>query len=148
VGDIKMEAKEEVKNEILSILDDYAKYYLNKDLDGLISLFVSDQDLVAIGTGADEWVNGLDQLRNGFIRDLSQADDIRMIFDNLTISKLEEVVWVSGTMTMHAMVDGSEVIMPGRITMVLIKRNNGWLFTHLHYSVPAEKQENGESWPE
>ena len=117
-----MEAKEDVKNEILSILDDYAKYYLNKDLEGLISLFVSDPDLVAIGAGADEWVNGPDQLRNGFIRDLSQADDIKLIFDKLTISNLGEVVWVSGTMTMHAQVDGSEVTMPGRVTMVLIKK--------------------------
>ena len=143
-----MEAKEDVKNEILSILDGYSKYYLNKDLDGLISLFVSDPDLVAIGTGADEWVKGRDQLRNGFIRDLSQADDIQMIFDKLTISSLGEVVWVSGALTMHASIDGSEVIMPGRATMVLIKTDTGWLFTHLHYSVPAEKQENGESWPE
>lgn len=143
-----MEANAETKKEITKMLDKYANCYLNKDLDGLMSLFVSDPDLVAIGTGVDEWVNGSEELKTGFKRDLSQADDIRLVFDNITISSAGKAAWVSGTMTMRALVDGEEVVLPGRLTMVLEEKNRGWLFTHLHYSVPAEKQEKGKSWPE
>ncbi len=143
-----MEANAAVKNEIHNMLDRYAKCYLKKDLDGLMSLFVSDPDLVAIGTGVDEWVNGSYQLKAGFKRDLSQADDIQLVFDNLTISAAGKVAWVSGAMTMQALVDGEEVILSGRVSMVLEEKDKRWLFTHLHYSVPAEGQEQGESWPE
>jgi ketosteroid isomerase-like protein len=135
-----LEANAKVKNEILNMLDKYAECYLNKDLDGLMSLFVSDHDLVAIGSGVDEWVKGPAELKTGFIRDFSQANDIRMVFDNLTISLVGNVAWVSGSMTMEAIVSGVDQILHGRITMVLEDKDNGWLFTHLHYSVPAEGQ--------
>jgi len=141
-------ANAKVKNEILNMLDRYAECYLNKDLDGLMSLFVSDPDLVAIGSGVDEWVKGPDELKTGFIRDFKQANDIRMVFDNLTISAVGKVAWVSGSMTMEAIVGGVDQILHGRISLVLEEKDKGWLFTHLHYSVPAEGQEEGESWPE
>ena len=142
-----MEGDSEVKKEIHNILDKYSEYYQNKDLDGLMSLFVSDPDLVAIGTGRDEWVYGSDQLKAAFKRDLSQGNEIHLVFDNLTISVAGKVAWVSGVMTMDAMVDGEEIILTGRVTMVLEEKDKGWLFTHSHYSVPAEKQDKGESWP-
>ena len=111
-----MGANAKVKNEILNMLDRYAECYLNKDLDGLMSLFVSDPDLVAIGSGVDEWVKGPDELKTGFIRDFSQANDIRMVFDNLTISAVGKVAWVSGSMTMEAIVGGVDQILHGRIS--------------------------------
>jgi hypothetical protein len=51
-------------------------------------------------------------------------------------------------MTMEAIVGGVDQILHGRISLVLEEKDKGWLFTHLHYSVPAEGQEEGESWPE
>ena len=71
-----------------------------------------------------------------------------MVFDNLTISAVGKVAWVSGSMTMEAIVGGVDQILHGRISLVLEEKDKGWLFTHLHYSVPAEGQEEGESWPE
>ena len=130
------------------MLDKYAECYLNKDLDGLMSLFVSDPDLVAIGSGVDEWVKGPDQLKTGFMRDFFQANNIRMFFDKLTISAAGNVAWVSGDMTMEAVIDREDVILEGRVSLVLEEKDKKWLFTHLHYSVPAEGQEKGESWPE
>jgi ketosteroid isomerase-like protein len=143
-----MEADAEIKKEILNMLDKYAECYLNKDIVGLMSLFVSDPDLVAFGTGIDEIVKGVDELKTGILRDFSQGDDIRLVFENLTISAAGKVAWLSGSMTMHAIVGGEGVILPGRVSMVLEEKDNGWLFTHLHYSVPAQGQSEGESWPE
>jgi len=143
-----MESNEELNKEILNILDKYAECYLNKNLDGLMSLFVSDPDLVAIGTGADEWVKGPNQLKAGFKRDFSQADNIRLFFENLTISAAGKVSWVSGATTMQAMIHGEEIIVPGRVSLVLVENEKVWLIKHLHYSVPSENQEEGSSWPE
>jgi ketosteroid isomerase-like protein len=143
-----LEANDIVKKEILNMLDRYAEYYLNKDLEGLMSLFVTDPDLVAIGSGVDELVKGPDELRTGFMRDFSQADNIRMFFEKLTISAAGKVAWISGAMTMEALVGGENVILQGRVSMVLEEKVNGWLFTNLHYSIPAEEQKEGKSWPD
>lgn len=143
-----MEANAEVKREVCNILDKYAEYYLKKDLNGLLSLFVTDPDLVAIGTGIDEWDVGLDQLKDGFSRDLSQAEDIHLFYDHLSISAAGSAAWVSGAMTMHAMVNDEEVILHGRFTMIMVQKYNGWHICHIHYSVPAERQKKGESYPE
>ena len=143
-----MEVNEEVNKEILNILDKYAECYLNKNIDGLMSIFVSDPDLVAIGTGADEWVKGPDQLKAGFKRDFSQADNIRLFFENLTISALDKVAWVSGATNMQATINREEIIVPGRVTLVLVKNGKGRLVNHLHYSVPSGNREEGKSWPE
>lgn len=142
-----MEANAKVKKEVCNILDKYAEYYLKKDLDGLLSLFVTDHDLVAIGTGDDEWDVGLDELKKGFKRDLNQAEDIHLFYDHLTISASDGVAWISGIMTMHAMVNDEEVILHGRVTMVMVEKYNGWHICHIHYSMPAERQEKGKSYP-
>ena len=143
-----MEAIAEVKKEILKIIDKYVECYLNKDLNGLMSLFVSDPDFVAIGTGKEEWIKGCDQLKESFKRDFSEADDIKLFFDNITISLSGKVAWVSAIMTMYALVNGVDVILPGRVSMVLKQKDNKWLFTHIHYSIPAEKPEERQPWNE
>ena len=136
------------KKEIQMMIDKYAECYLNKDLNGLMSLFVSDPDFVVIGTGKEEWIKGCDQLKESFKRDFSQADDIKLFFDNISISISGKVAWVSAALCMHALVNGVDVVLPGRISMVLIQKNKKWFFTHIHYSIPAEKPEERELWNE
>jgi ketosteroid isomerase-like protein len=143
-----MEANAEVKKEILKIIDKYAECYLNKDLNGLMNLFVSDPDFVAFGTGKEEWIKGCEQLKASFKRDFSEADDIKLFFDNIIISISGKVAWVSATLCMHALVNGVDVILPGRISMVLKQEDKKWLFTHVHFSVPAEKPEERQPWNE
>lgn len=143
-----MEAEDQVKNEIIGLLENYAQAYKDKDLEGIMRLFVEDDDLVVIGTGYDEWVNGKSELRSGFERDMGQADSVNVKFRNILISAAGNVTWLSGHMNMEAIVEGQEIFLPGRLSAVLEKRNNKWLFTHLHYSLPAAEQEEGKAWPE
>ena len=97
-----MEASAKEKKEIQMMIDKYTECYLNKDLNGLMSLFVSDPDFVGIGTGKEDWIKGCDQLKESFKGDFSQADDIKLFFDNITISTSGNVAWVSATLCMHA----------------------------------------------
>ena len=143
-----MEASADVKKEIHKIIVKYGECYLNKDLNGLMNLFVSDPDFVAIGTGKEEWIKGFEQLKESFKRDFSQADDIKLFFNNMTISTSGKVAWVSATMTMYALVNGVDVILPGRVSMVLKQQDNKWLFAHIHYSIPAEIPEERQPWNE
>lgn len=142
-----MRADKNTESEIMDMLNKYAKAYEDKDIDAMMELFIDDPDLVAIGTGKDEWVKGYQELENGFKRDFSQADNIDVGFEKITISNAGKASWVSSLMTMNAEVLGEEVLLCGRLTLILEKIENNWMFTHLHFSLPAIEQEEGYSYP-
>ena len=143
-----MECIEDIESEVMNMLRMYAQAYADKNIDAMMALFLDDPDIVAIGTGTDEWIHGFDELREGFERDFGQAENIRIKFEKVTIKSANNVAWLSALMTMYATVSSREVLLSGRLSMVLEKVENKWLFTHLHFSLPADKQEVGHSFPE
>jgi ketosteroid isomerase-like protein len=60
-----MKANSKVQEAVSELLDDYAQAYRDKDLDGMLKLFIPDDDLVVIGSGFDEWIKGSEELRSG-----------------------------------------------------------------------------------
>lgn len=143
-----MKCKENIEIEVMDMLNRYAKAYADKNIDAMMALFLDDPDIVAIGTGTDEWIDGCDELREGFKRDFAQADNIQVKFEKITIQSEGNVAWLSALMTMYALISGKEVLLSGRLSMVLENKDNKWLFTHLHFSLPANEQEVGHSFPE
>ncbi len=141
-----MEASQEIVDSVHEILKKISQAYFDKDLEGMMQLYVQDPDLVAIGADRDEWVKGSEDLRNGFNRDMTQAEEIKVDFEDVTVSSSGNVAWASGHMAMEVMVDDKEIIMFGRLSLVLEQRDNKWLIAHLHFSVPDE-QEEGKSYP-
>lgn len=143
-----MKCTENTESEVRGMLNKYTQAYADKDIDGMMSLFLNDPDIVAIGTGTDEWVHGSNELKKGFERDFNQADNIQVKFEKITIQGSDNAAWLSALMTMCATVSGNEVLLSGRMSMVLEKTGDKWLFTHLHFSLPAGEQEEGHSFPE
>jgi ketosteroid isomerase-like protein len=137
-----------VQKAVFDLLEKYAKAYLDKDLDGILKLFTDREDLVLIGTGYDEWIKGYENLQSGLERDFKQADNINIKFKNVTISSADNVAWLSAHMNMEAQVEGQDVYLPGRLSAVVLKIDEKWLFTQLHYSLPASEQEEGKAWPD
>lgn len=142
----KMEAPKEIVDSVHAVLKEYAQAYFKKDQDSIVKLFVSDTDLVAIGAGRDEWAKGPEELLNGFKRDLDQADEIKVDFEDVTISATGNVAWASARMGMNIQVHGEEISLFGRLSLVLEERESKWLISHLHFSLPDE-QEEGQSYP-
>ncbi len=142
-----MKADENTWSEIMDILNKYAEAYLHKDIESMMSLFANDSNLVIIGTGEDEWVEGFKELKTGFHRDFSQADNINITFHKINISNSGNVAWVSTKMAMICEIGVEGIKLSGRLSMVLEKRNNKWLITHMHFSLPALEQETGYSYP-
>ncbi len=143
-----MKCEENIEVEVIDMLNRYTKAYADKDIDAMMDLFLDDPDIVAIGTGTDEWVQGPDELREGFKRDFAQADNIQVKFENVTIQSAGNVAWLSALMAMYAVISGKEALLSGRLSMVLENKEDKWLFTHLHFSLPADGQEIGYSFPE
>ena len=137
-----------MQKAVFSLLEKYAQAYHEKDLDGILKLFTDREDLVVIGTGYDEWIKGHENLQSGFERDFNQADNINIKFKNVTISSIDNVAWLSAHMSMEAQVEGQDIYLPGRVSAVVLKIDEKWRFTQLHYSLPSSEQEEGKAWPD
>ena len=143
-----MKCMEDIESEVRDMLNKYAQAYADKNIDAMMDLFLDDPDTVAIGTGTDEWAHGCDKIREGFKHDLDQADNIQVKFEKVTIQSANNVSWLSALMTMYALISNKEVLISGRLSMVLERIENKWLFTQMHFSLPADEQEEGYSFPE
>ncbi|MDO5835065.1 MAG: nuclear transport factor 2 family protein [Methanobacterium sp.] len=139
---------EQVQKSVRNLLEKYSRAYHEKNIEGILELFVDREDLVVIGTGDDEWVNGKDELKSGFERDMDQADNINVKFRDISISSSGNVAWLSCHMNMEATVEGQDIFLPGRLTGVVLEKNGKWVFASLHYSLPSDLQEEGKAWPE
>lgn len=137
-----------IQKAICNLLEEYSQAYHDKDIERILKLFVDSEELVVIGTGDDEWVNGINELKSGFERDMDQADSINVKFRDISISSSGNVAWISGHMNMEATVGGQDIYLPGRLTAVVLNKNEKWLFANLHYSLPCDLQEEGKAWPD
>lgn len=142
-----MKADKKTENQVIDMINSYANAYADNDIDAIMNLFLNDPDIVAIGTGDDEWAYGYDELKDGFKRDMEQSKGIKIEFKDITVSSIQNAAWTSSYMTMYAQVHGQEIILPGRLTAVFEKIEDIWYFAHLHYSLPAKNQEDGQSFP-
>lgn len=142
-----MKADAKTVAAVSASLNQFAAAYAQRDLAAVLGLFAPDQELVAIGTGADEKRVGMDAIREQFERDWSQSDAATMEFGWVSISASGSVAWLAADMTSTGIVSDQEVSVSGRLTAVLVQRGDKWLFAQTHFSLPAYAQHEGESWP-
>lgn len=141
-----MQVSEQTQNQIMAVLRRMAEATAEKDIDGLMAL--TDPDFRGFGTGPDEKVFGKEAYRRHLERDFSQAETISLEFCDIHIGAEGTVAWVMADMTYHIVVDGALQTLNGRLTAVLRGTGHAWVFVQLHYSLPAEDQEAGQSYPE
>jgi len=142
-----MKADSQTEAEIKALIEGVWKEYTRKDLDACMSLYSSDPDVVAIGTGADELRIGPEELRRGLRRDFEQADNIEITTERLRISAAGNVAWSAANIQLTATVNGDIATLQCRLTNVYEKRNGAWRIMLFHLSLPAAEQESGHSWP-
>lgn len=142
-----MKANPTTSKQILGVLQAYADALAERDIDGMLTLFVDDDDLVIFGSGADERRVGKEALKLQLQRDLAQCESMSMTFQWSAVSAAGKVAWVSTELTIAARINGEECRFPGRYSLVLEEREGRWLFVHSHFSLPASEQPEGHSFP-
>ena len=142
-----MEVTEAIQAEVLKVINRFTESYQKRDLDGLMSLFPADDDLMLFGTNLDEVRQGRDELKSQFERDWSQMDALAINFTWHRVSTAGSVAWVASEGRAQGKVGGQEVEFPCRMTTVLENRNNDWLIRQLHFALPVTSQEEGSSVP-
>ncbi len=116
-----------------------------KDVDAIMAL--TDPDFQGFGTGADEKAIGRDAYRRHLERDVAQAETIALDLSDVRIAAEGTVAWVMADMAYHFVVDGVGETLNGRMTAVLRGTGHAWVFAQVHYSFPAEGQDEGRSYP-
>jgi ketosteroid isomerase-like protein len=142
-----MKVTEETKLGVLSTLDKIAEAFEERDLDKMMSLFSTDEDMVVIGTGADEKRIGKSEVRSLFKRDWSQSEASSIGYNWKSISAEGKFAWAAVEATVYARIGSREIHLPSRLTIIMKKSGKEWLIVHWHASLPASGQETGEAWP-
>ena len=142
-----MKADPKTQNEVTQTLKGMFVSYKKKDLEGVLSFWAPDPDIVVIGSGFDEKSVGIDQFIEHLKRDWSQAEVLTISFKDYTVSAAGPVAWFSADINFHCTIDEQEVDLPGRLTGIMEKRNERWLWVQMHFSTPNIEQVQGKSWP-
>ncbi len=136
----------DTKAAVTDAFSRYARGYSKKDVDALMAMM--DRDFFGFGSGPDEVVTSLSELRSQLQRDFAQCGDLSIEFGPVKMAREGNVAWSAGDCTISAEVGDEMLRLKGRMSAVLRKSGDQWLFAHIHFSVPDRGQEVGESFPE
>lgn len=140
-----MTLKPETRDEITEMLAAYGRAYEKKDLPGILSFF--SPAICGYGSGPDEETRDYATFRAHIIRDLDQCDHVSVRFDHVTLNGEGPVAWMMAACTYDLIIHEKQQSMTGRMTGVLKKTGNRWLFELVHLSMPYTEQKAGESYP-
>lgn len=132
---------------VIGTLNEIMRDFESRDIEASLSHYAPSATLSGFGTGADEKAVGLDQLRAGFERDLSQSGAMHFNLDWSLVGISGQVAWVAADVTINVEVPGrGEITFPARLSVVLQDYDGRWLIEHSHLSVAAGNQEEGQSF--
>lgn len=140
-----MQANQETTVAFMATISKLTGAYRARQIDDIMSCFAPDEDIVLIGTGADEKRTGRAQTRTQVESDWSQTDSIEMSFQWQSVSAAGTAAWVTGDGAFTIQAGGDHMALPVRVSLVLEKRGTAWLIAHGHFSTPKAGQESGRS---
>ena len=142
-----MRADAKTEAAVMDVINKYNEAYTKRDLDGVLTLFPLDDDVIVIGTGGDERRVGLTKIKAQIERDFAQSESASIEITWHSVSVAGSVAWVAANCVARVMVSGQEISLPLRSTAVLEQRGDRWLIVQSHASIPATSQMEGESFP-
>ena len=142
-----MKADAETEAEVIAVLNRFAQAYEERKIDDFMALLAPDPDVVLIGSGVDEKRVGRDEIKAQAERDWTQSEASSFEFGWTLVSKAGSIALVAADANIRVKMAEQEAVFPGRLTAALDKRGGKWLFSQLHFSMPASGQAEGESWP-
>ncbi|GAA1061522.1 nuclear transport factor 2 family protein [Agromyces bracchium] len=133
-------------DEVEAVLREWAEAYRARDMGALLRNAIGD-DVQLVGTGADEVRFGLDEYRAQATRDFSQADDAEFRLSNLRVTAIGGAAFAYCDVTASGSAGGQPFEMSGlRMTVGLVRTDDGWRFVQTHLSAPDRAQAEGRSF--
>jgi ketosteroid isomerase-like protein len=142
-----MLADKKTEAEVIASLNLFISNYNRKDLEGTLAQLAPDQDLMIIGTGADQVIVGIQAARTLLKQDFEQAASLSVKLGKTVVSAAASVAWITTDSNWQVNVSGREMSFDWRWTLVMEKRHGAWLIQQSHLSAPEVAQPPGLSFP-
>lgn len=140
-----VEASPEDADAVMAVLRRFDQALGRGDLEAAVSCFAPE--IVSIGTGGDEKMVGLDDVRNQLTRDVGQAETSGIEYTWSKVYRNGPIAWVAAEGNLWWRAETGEGAAPIRLTVVLEQRDGAWLAVHSHVSLPDRDQPEGQSYP-
>ncbi|OPY82307.1 MAG: SnoaL-like domain protein [Syntrophorhabdus sp. PtaU1.Bin153] len=138
-----MKADAKTESEVMDALRTFVRAYRDRDLKAMLELFAPDPDVVFYGNGEDEKSIGLSGIKEQAEHDWSQSAAVSLEIRWVSVSMAGPVAWLAADLEILAEGGGVEMSLPARLTAVLERRGEKWVFMQLHVSLPTrEESEN------
>lgn len=93
------------------------------------SLFSRNEDVLLMGTDANEWARGYSAVSEFIKADWTQWGDFRFAVDDSIISSAGDVAWVASVGVVHGKLSDR----PVRFSAILTRSGDRWLFRQVHF---------------
>jgi uncharacterized protein (TIGR02246 family) len=141
--------KADVKTEAaaMSVVRQCFEAFAKRDINGVMTFFAPDPDVVVIGTGEDEKCVGPTEIRTVLERAFAQFEHASVKFGWHSVAVTGSMALVAADVILSTKAGEREIAEHLRLTVALERRGNKWLIMQWHDSVPAAGQEAGQAFP-
>ena len=130
---------------IAVLFSELSESYHEGDIERFTSAFDSE-NVSLIGTAVDEIRLDIEQIRSQFQRDIDQTLSRDLSFKKFDFFLQSEFAYVVSKLEFKGKTTKDEgFVLNMRISAMLEKTHEKWLFRHLHCSVPDKNVEEGNS---
>ena len=132
--------KNDELSKIENVLEQYAIANESRDFNLIEKIWATDDDIVLIGTHANEKLIGWEQIQKAIKKQYSEFEDtyISVIEQKITINDSGTTAWFSEFLNYNFIHEGQAMSFEGiRFTGVLEKREDQWLLVQGHLSIPG-----------
>ena len=127
------DAPASVRAEVLAALRAFQEGYIRRDPKELDSfmyrLFPENDDILLLGTDADEWVRGYRPVAEFIREDWLKWGDFRFAVDDSIVWSAGDVAWIASVGVVH----DQRADRPLRFSAILTRHGHNWLFRQVHF---------------
>ena len=132
-----MKADEATRKAVNEVLARMAEAMADKDINAFIKLFSKDPNILTITPEEEGMYMGPTLLKEGMEKTFNEAESLSLKYGWTSIRASGPVAWVSSHVYYNIKKKGKqEVSLSARMTGVLEKDNDSWLWVQFHFSVP------------
>ena len=127
---------EDVKEEIISVLNSMAESFVEKDPDKYLDLYEDHPELVIYGSQRGEKWTKLSDFRESVIKNWLMVESVKVLYSwkRIDFNPSGDVAWFATELTFETKFGEQKMEIAGRLTGVLVKKNSTWKFVQTHYS--------------
>lgn len=133
------------EGHIIGVLNEMLDVWASRNVEAL-KAFLSP-NVTLYGTGQDEKRIGVDEVMLQVERDFTQSEAFTCELTWSQVGMSDSVAWIASDVLLSVKVPGAdEMVFPARLSTVWQKDDGRWLIEHMHLSVAAAGQEEGQSF--